>query len=55
MYQEFLKEICDLHSLGEVAFVKDGQQMKTPYPRECVLIYFLQPAYIQKKSDSESK
>ncbi len=55
MYEELLKEICDLHSLGEVAFVKDGQQMKNPYPRECVLIYLLQPTYIQKKSDSESK
>jgi hypothetical protein len=54
MYVELLKEICDLHSLGEVAFVKDGKQLKTPYPRECVLVYFLQPTYIQMKADSEN-
>ena len=53
IYEELLKEISDLHSLGEVAFVKDGQQLKKPYPRECVLVYLLQPSYIQRKADLE--
>ena len=55
IFKEILKDICDLHSIGEVAFIKDGKQLIKPYPRECVLIYFLQPSFIQRKADFEGK
>ena len=53
LFKELQKEICDLQSLGEIAFVRI--RAKNLFSRECVLVNFLLPSFLQRKADPEGK